>query len=528
MISEDEDELPYADGRLKADNGIPPRAVDILFSERMKNRISEWRDDLLRSTGGGSQFQGTSVDSKAQLKTVFFGMHPALELNGFTSHQLRLIQLVIRKHFRDLIYLRLKGEKSLEQKLVVYTNSDNERHSLMREMKDNKRKEIKMKVQTAVGFRQVIDLLSSEKKLVVGHNCFLDVAHIHSKFLGPLPSTIGEFASSVHKHFPDIIDTKYLMRTDNVLQSMMNKNSTSLSKAFTFLCPQVASSRSHSAINRPLLKFEVQVDEMRSSNWNSGAKHEAGYDAFMTGCVFAQACSYLGINFELHSSPTGIAQNEKIQKYTNLLYLSWRNGSIIDIAIGKETPESFLHKSKQRHPQVIFQHIVLLWGFSSNLKPGVLKDCLTKVFGLGSVASIYYLDSTAAFIQFSNKGLVSAFLLLKETLEKSNDAVSVLHPLQKVLEGGNTRAADYEVYKEICSSSLSKVLFADQANAVGIKWKAKDDGVKEDAESREIENLVGREDVKETSLQTSPCIELVDALCRRESRIGNRKRTSNT
>jgi len=31
----------------------------------------------------------------------------------------------------------------------------------------------KMKIQAAVGLRHVIDLLSSEQKLIVGHNCFL-------------------------------------------------------------------------------------------------------------------------------------------------------------------------------------------------------------------------------------------------------------------------------------------------------------------------------------------------------------------
>lgn len=33
--------------------------------------------------------------------------------------------------------------------------------------------EAEKKIKSAVGFRQVIDLLSSEQKLIVGHNCFL-------------------------------------------------------------------------------------------------------------------------------------------------------------------------------------------------------------------------------------------------------------------------------------------------------------------------------------------------------------------
>lgn len=68
---------------------------DVLFTKRMKNRISEWRDGLLRDRNEGSQFQGSSSDSKQHLQTIFFNMRPALTLNGFTSHQLRLIQMVL-------------------------------------------------------------------------------------------------------------------------------------------------------------------------------------------------------------------------------------------------------------------------------------------------------------------------------------------------------------------------------------------------------------------------------------------------
>lgn len=40
-------------------------------------------------------------------------------------------------------------------------------------MKDENRRVAEMKIQAAIGFRHVIDLLSSEQKLIVGHNCFL-------------------------------------------------------------------------------------------------------------------------------------------------------------------------------------------------------------------------------------------------------------------------------------------------------------------------------------------------------------------
>lgn len=450
------------------------RVADVLFTERMKKRLSKWRDELLQHKVAGPQDQGASNDLNEQFQTVFFKMRPALSLNGFTSHQLSLIRMVTRKHFKDLAYVRFSGESS-SQELVVYTDSEIDKDSLLEEVKKEHHRRAEMKITAAVGFRHVIDLLSSEKKLIVGHNCILDIAHIHSKFLGPLPLTAEEFVSCINKYFSNIIDTKILLNADYKLQQRMKRSSTSLSSAFSLLCPEIAhGSKSKVLSSEPCVKVEVHVDDMRSSDWNSGAKHEAGYDAFMTGCVFAQACSQLGIDFQLHSPSENLDQNEKLQKHMNLLYLSWINGDIIDLRTGSRTTELLgSNNIRKRFPQIVYEKIVLIWGFPSKLKPSVIRECICKTLGPTSVISIYSIDQTAVFVQFSKSELVSDFLILKESLEQSNDAISLLHPLSQLLEGGNTRAASYETYKEICASPASKVLFADQAEAVGIKWKTK-------------------------------------------------------
>ena len=159
-------------------------------------------------------------------------------------------------------------------------------------MKDELHREAERKIKTAVGFRHVIDLLSSEQKLIVGHNCLLganichlyfmaiffyqirfnqnlylcdtDIAHIYNKFFGPLPLTAEDFVSSVHKYFPYMIDTKTLLNTNYVLMHLMKKGGTSLSKAFASLCPQIASSSKKSGLAfQPSVEVEVHVDDMR-------------------------------------------------------------------------------------------------------------------------------------------------------------------------------------------------------------------------------------------------------------------------
>lgn len=163
------------------------------------------------------------------------------------------------------------------------------------EVKGEQRRDAEVKIKRAIGFRHVIDLLSAEKKLIVGHNCFLgmnispqlcygiiinkviyqlyhlvlsrcdtDLAHIYGKFMGPLPSTAEEFVSLVNHHFPHIIDTKLLLNSNNILQQRMRKLSTSLSSAFSILCSQIAlGSKSPYLSLYPCAKVEVQVDDMR-------------------------------------------------------------------------------------------------------------------------------------------------------------------------------------------------------------------------------------------------------------------------
>lgn len=162
---------------------------------------------------------------------------------------------------------------------------------LQKEVKDEQKIDAEMSIKASIGFRHVIDLLSSEKKLIVGHNCFLgmnisleidedcylsivsfkcffhcdtDIAHIYSKFFGPLPLTAEEFISSVNKYFPHIIDTKILLNSNSILQQRMKKSSTSLSKAFSVLCPQIAlGSKSTHLSLQPSVKVEVEVDDTR-------------------------------------------------------------------------------------------------------------------------------------------------------------------------------------------------------------------------------------------------------------------------
>ncbi|XP_010240011.1 poly(A)-specific ribonuclease PARN isoform X2 [Brachypodium distachyon] len=404
---------------------VPLRSTaDLLFTERMKIKFKEWRDVIISNPRMDNHWLECNKFSTHQFQTVFFKMHPAILLNGFTSHQLKLIQ-----------------QKDLQEDLLRSREA---------------------RVKSAVGIRHVIDLLASERKLIVGHSCFLDIAQVYSKFIGPLPSTVKEFALGIHKILPYIADTRHLMSASDSVQYLMRQKSKSLSSVFSLLCPAFHSTVAEPSTLSPV-RIEVEADETMLSCFASGAKHEAGYDAFMTGCVFAQLCDHLDVKFEHLPPRDNLAMNNKLQKYINLLSPSFNSGTSLDLSTGMERPDTGY---KRRYPTVLYDNVVLIWGYQSELRPRDIKDCICKVFGPASVTTIFSIDSTAVLVQFSKQESVNDFMDLKAALEKTDSAISVLHPLSTILEGGKTRAANYDTYRDICGSSVSKYFFADQAEAV--------------------------------------------------------------
>uniref|UniRef100_A0A804RJN4 Uncharacterized protein n=2 Tax=Zea mays TaxID=4577 RepID=A0A804RJN4_MAIZE len=372
-------------------------ASDILFTERMKMNFKEWRDAIASKPMVDNHLSGNIKCGSGQFQTVFFKMRPAIILNGFSSHQLKLIQQVLRKNFRDLIFVCTFGEDDTSEKKVVYSDTDEDRILLMKDVQEDLLKNREERIKSAIGIRHVIDLLSSERKLIVGHSCFLD--------------------------------TRHLMSVNQAVQKLMKHKSKSLSSAFLLLCPASYSSVEKPSSHSPVT-IEVEGDETMSSRFISGAKHEAGYDAYMTGCIFAQLCAYLGIQFEQFSPLDNLATNTKLQKHINFLSPSWNSGTVLDLSTGMETPDPGYTR---RYPAAVYDNIVVIWGFLS---------------------------------KFKKQESVNDFLDLKAVLERADSAISILHPLSTILEGGQTRAAKYDTYRDICSSSESKYLFADQAEAV--------------------------------------------------------------
>jgi hypothetical protein len=167
--------------------------------------------------------------------------------------------------------------------------------------------ESRAQLDVAVGVRHIFDAISDSRKPVIGHNCYLDLAHIFEKFKGPLPDSVNDFTNTVHEHFPCVVDTKRLLSANPELNRKV-RGRTSLGDAFSAMTaeedePDTPMSSSSSATTAsataavkttlPPFTFAEGFDAYKNSE---ARQHEAAYDAYMTGVVFANAAHALGMN----------------------------------------------------------------------------------------------------------------------------------------------------------------------------------------------------------------------------------------
>ncbi|OQO11007.1 hypothetical protein B0A48_05262 [Cryoendolithus antarcticus] len=109
--------------------------------------------------------------------------------------------------------------------------------------------------------------LRSRPRVMVGHNCFLDLVYIYRTFIGPLPDSVDEFSKLMHKHWPLIVDTKY-MATHN--------------------CGDINPASSLEEIATQLEQSEIHIDELdplHSKYRDVQVLHEAGFDSWLTAQI---------------------------------------------------------------------------------------------------------------------------------------------------------------------------------------------------------------------------------------------------
>lgn len=128
-----------------------------------------------------------------------------------------------------------------------------------------------------MGFTRVIQMLSEAKKPIVGHNMIYDACFIFEMFIARLPNSYIAFSQKWKKHFPVTFDTKTLAASTG------DFNKTALSHLF-YRCQKDKRICNNLAFG---CDEDASPKFMHYEQAGAGQEHDAGFDAYMTGRVFA-------------------------------------------------------------------------------------------------------------------------------------------------------------------------------------------------------------------------------------------------
>jgi len=280
-----------------ADIQIKPTEVESLaFLERVRDTINAWltsrkmeKPDYVNIAPVGAE-------------VIKDGQAPA-ELSRFEK---RLVHQLVRAEFPDLVSLSKRG-------FVQIVHYDQERED---KIAADRKRELNERINRQKGFRWIIEallgsdmsrlnlrecarngatgehvfadmdeyraqfnrahtILRSNPRMIVGHNCFLDLVYVYRTFIGALPDTVTEFQRKLHALWPTIVDTKY-MSTHNC--GDINPVSS---------LEQIAAQLSEQQ------KPKLEVAKEHSHYEEVEAFHEAGYDSFLTAQIAVRLSSKL-------------------------------------------------------------------------------------------------------------------------------------------------------------------------------------------------------------------------------------------
>ena len=203
----------------------------------------------------------------------------------------RFLYEQLRESLPDLILESRPTKARGLSTLVALRLSNTEK--LEREMKLQKEKEAEF--QSKLGLRRIFLALVAAKKPLVGHALMFDLLFALAHFEG-LPESYQEFKDLSHQFFPSIFDTQVLAKSD-LFRMKPGKEEAQTPRFSSVALGQVykvlkQEAEAEEEVDMPGVLFHLAEGHDRYDK--SASFHEAGYDAFVTGCVFAYMCEALG------------------------------------------------------------------------------------------------------------------------------------------------------------------------------------------------------------------------------------------
>ena len=128
-----------------------------------------------------------------------------------------------------------------------------------------------------IGFTQVIQAMIDAKKPIVAHNPQMDILFVYEQFIAPLPDSFLDFCTEWRQLFPCIYDTRIIGKA--TLDQIFSK---------------ITTDKKYQSILS--FQFDSNTDAQFAAYESHAQAHDAGYDAYMTGQVFATLTKKLQVD----------------------------------------------------------------------------------------------------------------------------------------------------------------------------------------------------------------------------------------
>ncbi|KAG6488375.1 hypothetical protein ZIOFF_049618 [Zingiber officinale] len=433
--------------------------VDSIFMSRTKSRIELWLSTSKNSNSKTDDGELLMSLRKLILGTDLYGTRPSMRIDVCSDRQVQLVLQTISRISDHIVPLVIPDKSGQPRAVhVVLTSSEEDKSILMVSEIQILEDEHNLKVR---GFREVIDVISSSNKPIIGYNCLHDFTSIHSKFVAPLPLTFSEFMCHHSKfgvnhglHLSFLADTD----TDiNDFTSIHSKFVAPLPLTFSeFMCSlrlvftnildinhlskEIGALRKAKSLPYALSylkrQFSVPIDIELPAEDEGCTTKAHGNNVLRITHLFAILCTLLKL------FPNGIVEEQyikAIEDYLNILYPSHTT-----IQESDEEDPSF---TKENVRATNTNDLVFLWGYG-HLTAKELKHSLREAHDVFKEDfELRFMDKSCAVIVFYRAG--SAQVLL----ESMASAMFCSDGLSKMKSEG-LKAAGYQCYKKVCRLGL--------------------------------------------------------------------------
>ncbi|XP_053665344.1 poly(A)-specific ribonuclease PARN-like [Anopheles marshallii] len=316
-----------------------------------------------------TELQQQVYDTAASIEEFLQSDRPELIVGNCNAFQRKLIyQMIEQRYIRKVSTSTVSLENNQKAIKVERKRSYEEEQALDEQRRAQENEDLELNV----GISLVLQELSKARKLIVGHNMLLDLFYVLRQFFKPLPVDYQEFKKLAKEYFPLLLDTKYLCTNAEI---KVDVNSSVLAHVYDAVSKAPFSIPT---VHAELPDHQYSVEDEK--------KHEAGYDAYLTGLCFLGLASRFKVNL------LQLSKDNTLRHYMNRIFITRLNDVNYIYLNGKEPSQTRDHIFYVTFPES--------WRTS---------DIQSKFKPFGPV-HVSWLDHTSAFVSLHNRIAASSVL----------------------------------------------------------------------------------------------------------------------